>query len=337
MLWKVLLALGTGLAQTTCGVGQEFVLLSNAVQMPRVGFGLAGMRGAATERSVEEHTGLGFALLDGAEATEWYDDEAAGRAVARLPNRSALFLTSKIHPANLHAVPESVKAMLQRWNNTFYMDLVLLHYPGCGSWIPHCRGKVGGDWKAAYRALERLYDEGAIRALGVSNFNLKQLQTLYEMAPTKLHVVQDWLDPFHQQGELLEWAAERNIVVTAYSSFGAQWEGQLGKNLVSESRVLQDIASKRQVPVTSVVLAWLITRKNVVVIPRSTDLEHIRANANFLQPGYARSLLSEEDMDRIDLLDGVYDAGTREQCQGAVPPSALCDTACRATCSGREW
>ncbi|KAH9257971.1 hypothetical protein BASA81_003534 [Batrachochytrium salamandrivorans] len=337
MLWEVLvLVLGTGLAQT-CGVGQEFVLLSNSVEMPRVGFGLAGMRGAATERSVEEHTSQGFALLDGAEATEWYDDEAAGRAVARLPNRTALFLTSKIHPANLHSVPESVTRMLQRWNNTSYMDLVLLHYPGCGSWIPHCRGKVGGDWKSAYRALEHLYDQGVIRALGVSNFNLKQLQTLYEMVPTKLHVVQDWMDPFHQQGELLEWAAKRNIAVTAYSSFGAQWEGQIGKNLVLESHVLRDIATKRQVPITSVVLAWLIVRKNVAVIPRSTDSGHIATNAKFLQPGYARSLLTEEDMDRIDLLDDLYDVGTREQCQGAAPPSKLCDTKCRATCSGKDW
>jgi diketogulonate reductase-like aldo/keto reductase len=109
----------------------------------------------------------------------------------------------------------AVEAMLVNWNNTNYMDLVLLHFPECGGWIPDCNDKTGGDWMGAYMALEELLEEGKIRAIGVSNFDLVQLEELVDMTDN-VHVIQHWMDPFEQNLELLEWAQDHDIVVTAY-------------------------------------------------------------------------------------------------------------------------
>lgn len=324
---------------------QEVILLSNGVEMPKVGFGLAGMKGDETRSSLREHLYRGFRLMDGAESTEWYDDETAGDELEKLTEfrREDVFIVSKVHPTRLSYddALQSVYEMLERWNHTEYLDLVLLHYPECGSWIPNCKERTGGDWMGAWMALEEHYNEGRIRALGVSNFDVTLLDELIDYSQNGVHVIQTWLDPFNQARNERQWAEEHGVAVTSYSSFGVQWEfNWVGKNLVFGSDVLAEIADEVNAPVTSVVLAWLL-KNGIAVIPRSSNPEHIAENAKFLQPGYADSLLNDEQMDRIDELDGVFDAENAVECAKIVEEGRcgddLADGWCRASCMGVQW
>ena len=322
---------------------QEYVELSNGVRMPRVGVGLAGMKGTETRLSLREHLKLGFRMLDGAESTEWYDDEAAGDELRKMKKikRENLFIVSKVHPTRLSfdEAYSSVLEMLERWH-TSYLDLVLLHYPECGSWIPNCQDRTGGDWVGAWKALERHYTEGVLKAIGVSNFDIGQLQQLLDFADIEPHVIQSWMDPFHQDREIYQFAVDHNIVYTAYSSFGTQWQyNWVGKNLVFESKVLQDISNEAGIPVTSVVLAWLLTKEKMTVIPRSSNKVHIQENAKFLQPTYAYSLLTEDQLRKIEDLDGVFDAKSSEECEDIVAKH-LCNQYedwCQASCRNLAW
>ena len=333
------------LAERAVCTDQEVIVLSNGVEMPKIGFGLAAMKGEETRLAVREHLKRGFRLMDGAESTEWYDDASAGDELRKLKEytREDVFIVSKIHPTRLNydQAYQSVREMLQRWNGTTYLDLVLLHYPECGSWIPNCKGKRGGDWKGAYKAMEDHYKEGRIRALGVSNFELDQLQELQKIARDGPHVIQNWMDPFHQPRELIEWANQNKVAFTSYSSFGMQWEfNWVKKNLVFESNVLRRISDEVDAPVTSVVLAWLM-KQNIAVIPRSINPKHIEENAKFLSPGYADSLLSEEQMEEIDDLNDVFNADNDEFC-AEVAQNGQCnddfaDGWCKAACLDLDW
>jgi len=336
---------GDDAPQECSGSFYEVIKLSNGVEMPKVGFGLAGMKGEATRECVRDHLARGFKLMDGAESTEWYDDESAGDELGKIDSvkREDVFIVSKIHPTRLsfEEAAKSVFEMLQRWNRTTYLDMVLLHYPECGSWIPNCKDKTGGDWKGAYRAMEEHYKAGRIRALGVSNFDVPRLNELWEFAEIKPHAIQNWLDPFFQSRDLVEWAKAHDVAFTSYSSFGMQWQfNWVKKNLVFESQVLRKIADAVDQTVTGVILAWLI-KKNIAVIPRSTNPEHIAANAYFLEQGYADEILSPEQIARIDALDGVFDADPRDVCERVYNEGRCGDDGaggwCRATCAGLDW
>jgi 2,5-diketo-D-gluconate reductase A len=324
---------------------QEVIVLSNGVEMPKVGFGLAALHGDDTRYSIREHIKRGFRLMDGAESTEWYDDATAGDEIGKIKGlkREDVFIVTKIHPTRLTYDEgyKSVLEMLERWNRTSFIDLVLLHYPECGDWIPNCEGRTGGDWMGAWKAMEEHYTERRIRAIGVSNFNLAQLDELIDYAEIEPHVIQSWMDPFYQSRDLLDWAKEHNVAFTSYSSFGMQWEfNWVKKNLVFESNVLRAISEEVGSPVTSVVLAWLLS-KNVAVIPRSRNPEHIAENAKFLQPGYASDLLTPDQIERIDNLDGVFNADNDEWCN-EIAETGKCDENnhdgwCIASCQGVEW
>ncbi|OQR94181.1 hypothetical protein ACHHYP_01673 [Achlya hypogyna] len=285
-------------------------VLTNGVAMPWVGQGLAGMKGDTTAAAVRSHVAHGFRSLDGAQAKEWYDDKAAGFALRALLDktpglvRSDFFIASKVHPAFLSRVEASVQEMFSSWRlswATDTMDLVYLHYPECGDWIPDCHGQPRGNWRDAWRELERLYAGGKIRALGVSNFSYEQLQELWAMAQTPPHVVQMWMDPFHQAHLERSFVQSHGGVVVAYSSLGTQW--QLPENPVLTHKTVVAIAAKRNVPAASVVLAYFL-RIGVGVIPRSSTDEHIRSNARLLDPEYVAGLLDAVDMATLAALDG---------------------------------
>ncbi|GBG28194.1 Prostaglandin F synthase [Hondaea fermentalgiana] len=232
---------------------------------------LAPDLGDEADEAVAARHGAGSdEYFDGAEATEWYDDEALGRTIVaylqenptRL-GREELFLTSKVHPKNLghERTLAAVKKMLERFQ-TEYLDLVLLHYPRCGDWIPDCQGvSPEGDWLDSYAALEDLYNAGQIRAIGLSN--------------------------------------QHKIAYTSYSTLGGQWEHRAPyrRNLVSSNDVIGEIAAQTGKSVQAVTLLWALQR-DVIVIPRSTSPEHIRANAAVSE----ESFLSEADLAQIDAL-----------------------------------
>ncbi|KAL3933884.1 MAG: hypothetical protein SGPRY_000088 [Prymnesium sp.] len=169
--------------------------LSNGVIMPMVGLGCAGY---VRRDAISHALRLGYRLFDTSQATEWYLEEELGEAVrASGVDRSELFLTSKLHPrdlgeeATLAAFPTSLRRL-----NTSYLDAFLLHYPRCFGTL--CATPPLGTWKESWRALERLYAEGKVRAIGVSNFSPQELAELIDFSHVKPHLVQSWMDPLHQ-------------------------------------------------------------------------------------------------------------------------------------------
>ncbi|CAN0123926.1 unnamed protein product, partial [Phaeothamnion confervicola] len=143
------------------------------------------------------------------------------------------------------------------------------------------------DWMAAWRTLERLYrEDSAICAIGVSNFEAWRLRELLDLAEEAPHVVQNWMDPFHQDRSTREVCAENGIHYTAYSLLGSQWAYRTlpdrsrlppGSNPVLSDPAVAGIAAAQGVSAAAVVLSWALQR-GVSVLPRSGDLAHIREN-----------------------------------------------------------
>ncbi len=253
------------------GVSHPHIQLSNGVDMPAVGFGTAGL-GRGTAEVVEFALYWGFRHLDSAQAAEWYDETSVGHAVqlGRMP-RQSLFLTSKLHPRDYAAQGNPVRKSMDAFG-TDYVDLFLLH-----------QADAKGMWRQAWRRLEAAYDAGHTRAIGVSNFQMQELEQLWKMARIKPHVVQNWMDPLHPDTVVRKWCqrADIGIAYVAFSSLGTQWNQGGGKNPVLQHPVLLRIATRARRSVAAVVLSWA-RALGVGVIPRSSHPEHTIDNARLL-------------------------------------------------------
>lgn len=289
--------------------------------MPGLGLGTAGMPGSTTD-IVNAALDMGVKLIDTAQAKEWYDEEAVGVAVRAYYEREKkddLYVVTKIHPRSYGL--EDMRTQLERSTNNLGrggIDAILLHAPFC--WQGHCtKAQEEVGWKQAWKNLESLQDEYDLSALGVSNMVHWQLEELVlQIADRKVAVVQNWMDPFHQDTDVRAFCAEHGIVYMAYSSFGTQWgHAHLDENPVFSSEVLQNIAARHQATVTQVVLAWL-SFEGVVAIPRSTKLDHLQDNFSIcdaIRQAYnpcamganlrdaQRVQLTDEDVEEIRALD----------------------------------
>jgi diketogulonate reductase-like aldo/keto reductase len=284
----------------TCAAYYQQLTLSNGVIVPAVGFGTAGLVGD-TQRASALALDAGFRHFDSAQATEWYDERALGYALLSRPEvkRENLFLTSKLHPKD-HGAPDPLGPSLAQLG-TDYLDLFLLHYPRCWDGVERCRGAhVVGTWHDSWRLLEAEYDAGRVRAIGVSNFGLDELQELYTMARVKPHVVQNWLDPLHQDRAVRAFCRAWDIKFVAFSSLGTQWEHRLPgqRNPVLGNDVLRAIAARHSRTVVAVVMSWVLAGGEGV-IPRSANPVHIADNAGVLN---ATVPLTKEDLAAIDAL-----------------------------------
>ena len=169
--------------------------LSTSRPLPAVGFGCAGLlRAPVLSQAIE----AGYRLFDTAQAREWYLEGELGDAVAASNvSRSEFFLTTKLHPRDLGtdrtlaALPVSLERL-----KTTYLDAFLLHYPRCFGDL--CTAQPGADWRASWRVFEKFYEEGTVRAIGVSNFGAGELRELLDFARVTPHLVQSWMDPLQQ-------------------------------------------------------------------------------------------------------------------------------------------
>ena len=284
-------------SSSSSDTGNRTVRLSNGVEMPTVGFGCAGY---VRKPALLEALAAGYRLFDTAQATEWYLEDELGAALAEAPhvNRSELFLTSKLHPRDLGEQPtlDAFPRSLARLRTT-YLDAFLLHYPACFGSL--CATPPAGTWRESWRALEALYDQGRIRALGVSNFAPSQLRELLEWARVGPHLVQSWMDPLHQERALRRLCAAHGVQFQAYSSLGTQHAGRTGgANPVLKHPAVAALAEEAGRAPAQVVLRWALQR-GAAVIPRSTKPRHIAAN---------RALhdfsLTEAQLRAVDALDG---------------------------------
>ncbi len=254
------------------------VTLNNGVKMPALGLGTLELRQNVGVESVVNAASVGYRLFD--TATRYGNESAVGEGIRKSGiDRSELFITTKIwvDDTGYEKTKEVFNRSLERLGLE-YVDLYLIHRP---------RGDIRGTW----RAMEELYDEGKIKALGVSNFEPEQLKELLSYARIKPAVNQIESNPFFQQEESCKAIQALGIQVEAWSPFGQ------GRNGLFTNKTLTEIAAKHGKSVAQVTLRWLHQR-GIVVIPRSSNKEHMIENMDIFD-----FELDDEDMKRIAELD----------------------------------
>lgn len=255
------------------------VLLNNGVEMPLLGLGVFQVTDAEVcDASVYEAIQIGYRLIDTAAA--YGNEEAVGKAIKRSSvAREELFVTTKlwIQDAGYENAKRAFERSLRRLQLN-YLDLYLIHQPF---------GDVYGSW----RAMEELYQEGRIRAIGVSNFQPDRIMDLIVHNHVVPAVNQIETHPFNQQIETQKFLQENNVQIESWGPFAE------GKHDIFQNELLRSIADKHQKSVAQIILRWL-TQRGVVAIPKSVRKERIVENFNVFDVE-----LSPEEMEAIATLD----------------------------------
>ena len=247
--------------------------------MPILGFGVFQVTDLAEcERSVIDAIASGYRLID--TAASYMNEEAVGRAIKRAGvSREELFITTKVwiqsngYDGAKRAFDNSLKKLQLN-----YLDLYLMHQP---------YGDVYGTW----RAMQDLYKEGRVRAIGVSNFHPDRLIDLMihnEVVPA---VNQVETHPFHQQIETQQFLQENKVQIESWGPFAE------GKKNIFHNELLASIGRKYNKSIAQVILRWLIQR-GVVAIPKSVRKDRMEENFNVFD-----FVLSADDMESIKTLN----------------------------------
>ena len=257
----------------------QTVCLNNGVQMPLEGFGVFQVPDAAQcEQAVSDALEAGYRLIDTAAA--YMNEEAVGNAIrtSGIP-RKDLFITTKlwVQDAGYESAKKAFETSLNKLGLE-YLDLYLIHQPF-------------HDYYGAWRAMEELYKEGRIRAIGGSNFYPDRLVDLCVNAEIIPAVNQVECHPFFQQKDALKVMKEYGVQPEAWGPFAE------GKNNFFQNPILAEIAAKYGKSVAQVALRWNVQR-GVVVIPKSVHKERIQENFNIWD-----FELSDKDMETISDMD----------------------------------
>ncbi|MGN1038019.1 MAG: aldo/keto reductase [Mailhella sp.] len=256
----------------------EYTVLSNGLKMPMLGYGVYQVTKEDCERCVREALETGYRSIDTAQA--YFNEEEVGEALSAggVP-RGDIFLTTKVwlEHYGYEACRESVLVSLKKLK-TDYLDLVLLHQPFA-------------DVYGAWRALEDLYDEGVIRAIGISNFYPDRMVDIASFARIRPMVNQIEIHPYHTQNISLEWCRKYGIQPEAWAPFG---EGRGG---MFSDESLTGIGAKYGKTAAQVILRWHLQR-GVVTIPKTLHKERMAENFDIFD-----FALSDEDMAAISALD----------------------------------
>ncbi len=256
----------------------DYITLRNGVKMPQLGYGVYQVTKEECERCVLDALEVGYRSIDTAQS--YFNEEEVGNAIVKSGiDRKEIFLTSKvwIEHYGYEECKESVLESLRKLK-TDYIDLMLLHQPY-------------GDTYGAWRALEDLYKEGKLRAIGISNHYADRMVEFANFTEIKPMVNQMEIHPLNQQKELKEWADKYDVRLEAWAPFGE------GRNGLFENVVLKEIGQKYGKTTAQVMLRWNIQR-GVIVIPKSVHKERMIENLNIFD-----FVLDEKDMEQIALLD----------------------------------
>jgi 2,5-diketo-D-gluconate reductase A len=257
----------------------QTVTLNNGVQMPLLGFGVFQVTDQAEcERAVLDAISTGYRLID--TAASYMNEEAVGRAIkaSGIP-REELFITTKLWVQD--ASYEGAKRAFQRSTDRLglnYLDLFLIHQPY-------------GDVHGAWRAMEELYQEGKIRAIGISNFQPDRVIDLIIHNKVVPAINQVETHPFHQQRATQQFLQENGVQIESWGPFAE------GKNNLFSNELLAGIGAKYKKSIAQVVLRWL-TQRGVIAIPKSVRKERMEENFNIFD-----FELKAEDMAAIATLD----------------------------------
>ena len=256
----------------------NYITLNNGVKKPQLGYGVYQVSREDCECCVLDALKVGYRLIDTAQS--YFNEEEVGNAIAKscIP-REEIFLTTKVWIEH-YGYNECKTSVLEsmRKLKVDYLDLCLLHQPF-------------GDVYGAYRALEDLYDEGKIRAIGISNFYTDRMIDIASFARIKPMVNQIEIHPHHQQTETIEWHKKYDVQPEAWAPFGE------GRGEMFNLPELKAIGEKYGKTVAQVILRWHLQR-GIIVIPKSTHIERMEENFNVFD-----FELSEEDMNTISVLD----------------------------------
>lgn len=256
----------------------EMMKLYNGVEIPANGFGVYQVSKEDCKESVLTALKTGYRHIDTAQS--YFNEEEVGAALKEsdVP-RNEIFLTTKVWIDN-YGEGKAYDSVIESLNKlqTDYLDLILLHQPV-------------GDYYGAYRDLEKLYEEGKVRAIGVSNFYPDRLVDLCLSTKIKPMVNQIEVNVFNQQIEAKKWADKYGVVLEAWAPFAE------GKNNMFHNEVLLSIGEKHDKSATQVILRWLYQR-GIVSLAKSVHEERIKENFDI----YSFEL-DDEDMKKIETLD----------------------------------
>ncbi|MGI9530498.1 aldo/keto reductase [Lutimonas sp.] len=253
-------------------------VLNNGVEMPMLGFGTNTLRGELGVSSVQTAISVGYRLIDTAKI--YGNEESVGMGIKNSGvNREALFVTSKlwVDDTGYENTLEAFELSLNKLGLD-YLDLYLIHRP---------RGDLKGSWKA----MEELHKKGKIKAIGVSNFDKKQMTELMSIGTVKPAVNQIETHVFFQQHEAHTFMKRSGIQMEAWSPFAA------GRNGIFTNGTIADIGKKYNKRNAQVCLRWLFQR-GIVSIPRSSNKAHMIENLDIFD-----FELSEDDMKLLATLD----------------------------------
>jgi 2,5-diketo-D-gluconate reductase A len=249
-------------------------VLADGTRMPVLGLGVWQVPdGPETENAVRWALELGYRHIDTAQA--YGNEESVGRALrASGVPREEVFLTTKFYPGGKDPAAEAARSLDRLGLD--YLDLYIIHWP-----------QGGPTW--AWPGMERAREQGAARAIGVSNFSVQELDALLAIATTPPVVDQVQFSPFEYRRGLLEACADRHVAVEAYSPLGT------GRHLVHPD--VARIAERVGRTPAQVLLRWCVQR-GIVVITKSTHRERLEENARIFD-----FELSKDDMKGLDALD----------------------------------
>ena len=256
----------------------EYKTLSNGVEIPQLGFGVFQIPPQETKDVVKKAIEVGYRHFDTAQA--YFNEAEIGEAIKESGiAREELFITTKVWVSS-YGYEETKKAFQESLDKlqTDYVDLYLLH---------QCMGDVYSTW----RAVEDLYKEGKIKAIGVCNFTQGRFTDLSLHAEIPPMVNQIEVNPFYQQEGTVEFHNEFDAVVEAWGPLAE------GKDDIFNNPILSEIGSKYEKSVAQVILRWLIQR-DIVVFPKSTKESRMIENADVFD-----FELTDEDMEKIKELE----------------------------------
>lgn len=256
----------------------EYVTLSNGVKMPQLGYGVYQVTKDECERCVLDALKVGYRHIDTAQS--YFNEEEVGNAIEKSGvERAQIFLTSKVWVE--HYGYEDTKASVyesMRKLKINYIDLMLLHQPFA-------------DVYGAWRALEDLYADGKIRAIGISNFYPDRVVDICSFSRIKPMVNQVETHPFNQQIEAQKWMEKYGVQIEAWAPFGE------GRGDMFNNETIAKIGAKYDKTVAQVILRWELQR-GIVVIPKSVHIERMKQNFDVFD-----FELSPEDMAVMASLD----------------------------------
>ena len=254
------------------------VLLNSGYIMPLNGIGTYSLTGDECYNSIRSALDSGVRLID--TAYMYNNEEEVGRAIrdSNVP-REEIFVITKIYPTQYDNPEQAIEMALEKLD-IGYIDMMLLHHPGEGD-------------VEAYKAMEKYVEQGKIRSLGLSNWYVEELEEFLPQVDIMPALVQNEIHPYYQENDVIPYIQSLGIVVQGWYPFGGR--GHTSELLNDE--VIVNIAKNHNVSAAQVILRWNL-QKGVVVIPGSSNPEHIKENTELYD-----FELTIDEMNRINALD----------------------------------